>query len=148
MRLKLACIALTAIAALVVAAVAQAPLDIRVALVIGNSAYSGTPFASSANDAKTMANFLRDLGWMRAPRFGFDLIALLKTDSLNMRRLLWGRQIAEWEIGTQSGAEVTRANADGCFQQKAEIESQGFLAAPVRWKPQTTEKSKLSVVMC
>ena len=45
--------------------------ETRVALVIGNSAYSGTPFASSANDAKAMANFLRDLGWMRAPRFGF-----------------------------------------------------------------------------
>jgi uncharacterized caspase-like protein len=45
-------------------AAAQAPLDIRVALVIGNSAYAGpAALVNPANDAKTMAAALRRLGF-------------------------------------------------------------------------------------
>jgi hypothetical protein len=42
---------------------AQAPLDIRVALVIGNSAYVGAPLPNPVNDARAMAEVLRGLGF-------------------------------------------------------------------------------------
>jgi hypothetical protein len=43
---------------------AEAPLDIRVALVIGNAAYKNVPaLANSTNDAKSMATVLRKLGF-------------------------------------------------------------------------------------
>ena len=45
------------------AAVAQAPLDIRVALVIGNSAYPGNPLANPVNDARAMSETLGKLGF-------------------------------------------------------------------------------------
>lgn len=45
-------------------ATAQAPADVRVALVIGNSAYSNfTPLANPANDAVAMSAALRRLGF-------------------------------------------------------------------------------------
>jgi len=44
--------------------VAQAPLDVRVALIIGNAAYVNVPaLANSTNDAKSMANIMRKLGF-------------------------------------------------------------------------------------
>ena len=47
-----------------IAATAQAPLDIRVALVIGNAAYAGNAaLANPANDARAMAETLRQLGF-------------------------------------------------------------------------------------
>ena len=43
---------------------AQAPMDVRVALVIGNAAYSHVPaLSNSANDARSMALVLRKLGF-------------------------------------------------------------------------------------
>ena len=46
------------------ASVAQAPLDIRVALVIGNAAYKHVPpLANSVNDARAMVLVLRKLGF-------------------------------------------------------------------------------------
>jgi hypothetical protein len=42
---------------------AQAPMDIRVALVIGNSAYPASPLVNPANDAKAMSETLRTLGF-------------------------------------------------------------------------------------
>ena len=42
---------------------AQAPLDIRVALVIGNSAYPGFPLLNPVNDARAMADTLKGLGF-------------------------------------------------------------------------------------
>lgn len=45
-------------------ALAQAPLDVRVALVIGNAAYSGNAaLANPGNDARAMAETLRQLGF-------------------------------------------------------------------------------------
>ena len=44
--------------------VAQAPLDVRVALVIGNAAYVNIPaLGNSTNDAKSMATILLKLGF-------------------------------------------------------------------------------------
>ena len=57
-------LALLGVAGLVLSASAQAPLDIRVALVIGNSAYANAnPLANPANDAKAMGDTLRGLGF-------------------------------------------------------------------------------------
>ena len=42
---------------------AQAPLDIRMALVIGNSAYPNAPLVNPANDARAMGDTLRGLGF-------------------------------------------------------------------------------------
>lgn len=54
----------TALALACVTAVAQAPTDIRVALVIGNAAYAGDAvLANPTNDAKAMAETLRGLGF-------------------------------------------------------------------------------------
>jgi uncharacterized caspase-like protein len=52
-----------AVAALCLPAQAQAPLDIRIALVIGNSAYALAPLANPANDARDMGQSLRALGF-------------------------------------------------------------------------------------
>ena len=57
---------LTAIASLLaaVSVSAQAPLDVRVALIIGNSAYAGNmALVNPANDAKAMADVLKRLGF-------------------------------------------------------------------------------------
>ena len=44
--------------------IAQAPLDVRVALVIGNAAYVNIPaLGNSTNDARSMATILRKLGF-------------------------------------------------------------------------------------
>jgi uncharacterized caspase-like protein len=44
--------------------VAQAPLDVRVALIIGNAAYVNVPaLSNSTNDAKSMVNIMRKLGF-------------------------------------------------------------------------------------
>ena len=45
------------------AAEAQAPVDLRVALVIGNSAYPGAPLLNPGNDAKAMAATLKEMGF-------------------------------------------------------------------------------------
>jgi hypothetical protein len=57
-------IALTALALLTVPVAAQAPLDIRVALVIGNASYPAPgDLANPANDAAAMSEALRKLGF-------------------------------------------------------------------------------------
>lgn len=55
-------VALT-LACLFFSAQAQAPLDIRIALVIGNSAYPDAPLVNPANDARAMGDTLRGLGF-------------------------------------------------------------------------------------
>ena len=52
-----------AIAGLCFSVQAQAPGDVRVALVIGNSAYTGVPLVNPANDARAMGDTLRGLGF-------------------------------------------------------------------------------------
>ena len=57
---------LTAVATMLAAisVSAQAPLDVRVALIIGNSAYAGNmALVNPANDAKAMADVLKRLGF-------------------------------------------------------------------------------------
>jgi hypothetical protein len=53
----------TTIACLCFSAQAQAPLDVRIALVIGNSAYPNAPLVNPANDARAMGDTLRGLGF-------------------------------------------------------------------------------------
>ncbi len=69
MRLKtiskqLLATALCAAGLLTFSATAQAPNDVRIALIIGNSAYPGNmALANPSNDAKDMAKTLRDMGF-------------------------------------------------------------------------------------
>ena len=61
---RLGALTALALAALLFPAQAQAPGDIRVALVIGNSAYANANLlANPANDAKAMGDTLRGLGF-------------------------------------------------------------------------------------
>ena len=60
---KIVATASLAIAGLFFSAQAQAPLDIRIALVIGNSAYPAAPLLNPANDARAMGDTLRGLGF-------------------------------------------------------------------------------------
>lgn len=52
-----------AVLGLCLSAQAQAPLDVRIALVIGNSAYANAPLVNPANDARDMGDTLRGLGF-------------------------------------------------------------------------------------
>ena len=61
--------------------VAQAPLDVRVALIIGNAAYVNVPaLANSTNDAKSMANIMRKLG--------FKVFDVIDGDKASMERAI------------------------------------------------------------
>src|SRR4051812_36006529 len=64
-------------AAFTFAATAQAPEDIRVALVIGNAAYTGAPLLNPVNDAVAMGATLRTLG--------FDVIELRDAGRVQMQ---------------------------------------------------------------
>ena len=58
-------LALLVVGALVFPALAQAPLDVRIALVIGNSAYAGDArLPNPVNDARDMAQTLKRLGFV------------------------------------------------------------------------------------
>ncbi len=62
-------------------AVAQAPLDVRVALIIGNAAYVNVPaLANPTNDAKAMANIMRKLG--------FKVFDVIDGDKASMERAI------------------------------------------------------------
>ncbi|HEY0819738.1 MAG TPA: caspase family protein [Rhizobacter sp.] len=50
-------------AGLVVSAHAQAPSELRVALVIGNAAYAVAPLVNPVNDARAMSNTLKGMGF-------------------------------------------------------------------------------------
>ena len=64
LRLPFTRIAACALAMALVPVAAQAPLDVRVALVIGNSAYTGNALLENpANDARAMSGVLRNLGF-------------------------------------------------------------------------------------
>lgn len=91
-RLASACLALLAVAAL--AAEPQRSLSVvataekRVALVIGNGKYAGSPLKNPANDARDMAAALR--------KIGFDVIEKTDVTQKEMNRAI-----------TQFGAKLT-----------------------------------------
>jgi hypothetical protein len=69
--------ALCAAGLLTFSATAQAPNDVRIALIIGNSAYPGNmALANPSNDAKDMAKALRDMG--------FGVIEVIDSDRTKM----------------------------------------------------------------
>lgn len=61
--MKIGAITALAVACLCFSVQAQAPVDTRVALVIGNSAYTNAPLVNPANDARAMGDTLRGLGF-------------------------------------------------------------------------------------
>ena len=61
--------------------IAQAPTDVRIALIIGNAAYVNVPaLANSTNDAASMANIMRKLG--------FKVILVTNADKSTMERAI------------------------------------------------------------
>jgi Caspase domain len=69
--------ALCAVGLLTFSATAQAPNDVRIALIIGNSAYPGSmALANPSNDAKDMAATLRNMG--------FGVIEVIDSDRAKM----------------------------------------------------------------
>ncbi len=74
---RLVATALAAAGLLTFSATAQAPNDVRIALIIGNSAYPGQmALANPANDAKDMAATLRNMG--------FGVIEVIDSDRTKM----------------------------------------------------------------
>lgn len=75
---------------------AQAPLDVRVALVIGNSAYAGpAALTNPANDARAMAGALRTMG--------FDVIEVRDATRTS---LLQGIETMQQKLQGRQGAAV------------------------------------------
>jgi chemotaxis protein histidine kinase CheA len=71
---------------------AQAPLDVRVALVIGNAAYKNVPaLANATNDAKSMSSVLRKLGFNVIEVVDGDKAQMVKAIA-QMQTLLQGKQ--------------------------------------------------------
>lgn len=71
---------------------AQAPLDVRVALVIGNAAYKNIPaLANATNDAKSMSSILRKLGFNVIEVVDGDKDQMVKAIA-QMQALLQGKQ--------------------------------------------------------
>ena len=71
-----------AIAGACFSATAQAPLDVRIALVIGNSAYPDAPLVNPANDARAMGDTLRGLG--------FTVVELRDANKVQMAQAIAG----------------------------------------------------------
>ena len=72
--------------------IAQAPLDVRVALVIGNAAYVNIPaLGNSTNDAKSMATILRKLGFQVVEVVDGSKVQMDKAVE-NLQDLLKGKQ--------------------------------------------------------
>lgn len=72
--------------------IAQAPLDVRVALVIGNAAYVNIPaLGNSTNDARSMATILRKLGFQVVEVVDGSKAQMEKAVE-NMQDLLKGKQ--------------------------------------------------------
>ena len=85
-------IALVGCLFLTYSSIAQAPLDIRVALVIGNAAYVNIPaLGNSTNDAKSMATILRKLGFQVVEVFDGSKAQMDKAVE-NLQDLLKGKQ--------------------------------------------------------
>lgn len=88
---KTGAMAAMAITGLCFTAQAQAPLDIRIALVIGNSSYATSPLVNPRNDARAMATTLRGLGFtvvelLDAQKTGMDAAISQVHDSLKGKR--------------------------------------------------------------
>jgi len=75
-QLKAALVTLIAVASLCFTVQAQAPLDVRIALVIGNSTYPASPLINPVNDARGMGDALR--------RLGFTVVVLENAHRLEM----------------------------------------------------------------
>ncbi len=80
-RLNLMKSAILAVSLASFGVVAQAPLDVRVALIIGNAAYVNVPaLANSTNDAKSIANIMKKLG--------FKVFDVIDGDKASMERAI------------------------------------------------------------
>lgn len=111
----------------VAVASAQAPVDVREALVIGNSAYAGAPLENPANDAQAMSVALRKLGFSVQVLRDADKSQMTQAlDALGAR--LKGRQGVGMVYYAGHGLQVNYDNfiipVDARIRQEADIASQ------------------------
>lgn len=106
---------------------AQAPVDVREALVIGNSAYAGAPLENPANDAQAMSAALSKLGFSVQVLRDADKRQMTQAlDALGAR--LKGRQGVGMVYYAGHGLQVNYDNfiipVDARIRQEADIASQ------------------------
>lgn len=120
-----------ALLALVVPAIAQAPIDIRIALVIGNSAYPNSPLANPANDARSMGEALRKLGFQVETVLDADK-ARLKQSVNELAVKLKGRNGMAVLYYAGHGLQINYDNylipVDAKIRQESDIASQSINA--------------------
>ena len=107
---------------------AQAPLDVRVALVIGNAAYKNIPALGNAtNDAKAMSTVLRKLGFSVVEVVDGDKAQMVKAIT-QMQTLLQGKQAVGMLYYAGHGLQLDWRNymvpVDAKLSQASDIVSQ------------------------
>ena len=113
----------------VAAASAQAPLDVRLALVIGNSAYADAPLVNPANDALAVGEALRKLGFTVRILHNAEKSQMAQAfDTLNGE--LKGRQGLAMIYFAGHGVQVDNDNfiipVDARIRQEPDIATQGI----------------------
>ncbi len=138
-----------ALLALVVPAIAQAPIDIRIALVIGNSAYPSSPLVNPANDALAMGEALRKLGFQVETVLDADN-ALLKQSVSELIAKLKGRNGMAVLYYAGHGVQINYDNylipIDAKIRLESDIASQSINANELL-ASLTTSSHRLSVMI-
>jgi uncharacterized caspase-like protein len=105
--------------------IAATPRETRVALVIGNAAYSESPLNNPANDARGMARALRAQG--------FEVIERVNADAMTMRRAVaeFGETLRAGGIGLfyYSGHGMQVNGRNFLIPIGAQIPSEGYVSA-------------------
>jgi uncharacterized caspase-like protein len=120
----------------------------RVALVIGNSAYKATPLRNPENDARAMAQLLREAG--------FEVLAYENQNQKQMRRAIidFGDRLADGGVGlfyfSGHGLQVGGRNymiptdAEIRFEKEVEVESVDVASVLARME---TAQNRLNIVI-
>jgi Caspase domain len=124
------------------------PAERRIALLIGNGDYPAAPLRNPANDARSMAQALGDIG--------FDVMFLENVDQRQMRRAIiqFGDRIREGGIGLffyaghgmQVGGRNYMIPVDADVKSEAEVEADAVDVATVLARMETA-RNKLNIVI-
>jgi uncharacterized caspase-like protein len=108
---------------------AQAPVDLRVALVIGNSAYSDAPLANPTNDAQAMEEALSKLGFTVRVVRDADKAAMVSAFEVLLDKLKGQRGVVMVYYaghGVQVDYDNYLVPVDARIRQESDIALQGF----------------------
>ena len=127
---------------------AGAPAERRIALLIGNGDYPAAPLRNPANDARTMAQALGEVG--------FEVMFFENVDQRQMRRAIiqFGDRIREGGIGLffyaghgmQVGGRNYMIPVDADVKSEAEVEADAVDVATVLARMETA-RNKLNIVI-